>query len=359
MLLGSIAVAAAGCAGLQPRRARRKYHLRPVKVAADREIRTVVGLRPFRPSGFVVRADKLGEKLVVHDYGHGGAGLTLSWGTAHLAIELAAEALRGRVAVLGCGAVGLATARLLQQRGLEVTIYARELPPETTSNIAGGQWLPFGCFDSDAVTPAFREQFLAAARFSHRWYQTLGEGYGVRWLPNWWLSKRQPLDEGLIGTHSPLRELMPELNDVAREDNPFAAPIARRFVTMMIDPATYLAALMRDARAAGVRVVVGEVASLEQLAALPEAVVFNCTGLGAKALFGDDELTPVRGQLTVLLPQPEVEYAVLADNLYMFPRRDGIVLGGTFERGNWSLTPDVATRSRILDAHARLFAPLI
>ena len=127
MLLGSFAVAAAGCAGLQPRHARRKYHLRAVKVAADREIRTVVGLRPFRPSGFVVRAEKLGDKLVVHDYGHGGAGLTLSWGTAQLAIDLAAEALaqRGRVAVLGCGAVGLATARLLQQRGLEVTIYAR------------------------------------------------------------------------------------------------------------------------------------------------------------------------------------------------------------------------------------------
>ena len=128
-------------------------------------------------------------------------------------------------------------------------------------------------------------------------------------------------------------ELLPELKDIPHEEHPFAAPIVRRFVTMMIDPATYLTALMRDARTAGARVVVGELASLEQLAALPEAVVFNCTGLGSKALFSDEQLTPVRGQLTILLPQPEVEYAVLAENLYMFPRRDGIVLGGTFERG--------------------------
>ena len=56
--------------------------LTPVKVSRDRLIRTVVGLRPFRSEGFVVEAEKLREKLLVHNYGHGGAGVTLSWGTA-------------------------------------------------------------------------------------------------------------------------------------------------------------------------------------------------------------------------------------------------------------------------------------
>ena len=45
----------------------------------------------------------------------------------------------------------------------------------------------------------------------------------------------------------------------------------------------------------------------------------NCTGLGAKALFGDEELTPVKGQLTFLLPQPEIAYCTLPEDLYMFP----------------------------------------
>jgi glycine/D-amino acid oxidase-like deaminating enzyme len=88
---------------------------------------------------------------------------------------------------------------------------------------------------------------------------------------------------------------------------------------------------------------------------LPEPVVLNCTGLGAKALFGDEELEPVRGQLTFLLPQPEVDYIVISGGLYMFPRRDGILLGGTFEHGNWSLDADEATRTRILDGHHALF----
>jgi len=65
------------------------------------------------------------------------------------------------------------------------------------------------------------------------------------------------------------------------------------------------------------------VTHLQQLA---EPVVFNCTGLGARALFNDQELAPVKGQLTVLLPQPEVNYiALMEDDLYMFPRTDGIV----------------------------------
>jgi D-amino-acid oxidase len=45
-------------------------------------------------------------------------------------------------------------------------------------------------------------------------------------------------------------------------------------------------------------------------------VIFNCTGLGARALFGDQELTPIKGQLTVLLPQTEVNYlTVMEDDL--------------------------------------------
>ena len=84
-------------------------------------------------------------------------------------------------------------------------------------------------------------------------------------------------------------------------------------------------------------------------------MILNCTGLGAKALFGDEELEPVRGQLTFLLPQPEVDYIVITDGLYMFPRRDGILLGGTFEHGAWSLDVDEPTRQRMVAGHRSLF----
>ena len=155
-------------------------NLPPVRVSADREIRTVVGLRPFRHTGFRVEAESVGDTLVIHNYGHGGGGITLSWGTAKLAVDLAQDRA-GPAAVIGCGAVGLATARLLQERGHAVTIHAQALPPDTTSNIAGGQWLPYLVADSDRRTATFDQQFDAAARYAHRRYQLLvGPRYGVR-----------------------------------------------------------------------------------------------------------------------------------------------------------------------------------
>lgn len=66
-------------------------HFAPVEVARNRVIRTVVGLRPYRSEGFVIEAERLGQKLLVHNYGHGGAGVTLSWGTSSLAVDLAGD----------------------------------------------------------------------------------------------------------------------------------------------------------------------------------------------------------------------------------------------------------------------------
>ncbi len=152
-------------------------HLARVKVAPDRVIRTIAGLRPFRPSGFVVRAEKLDDKLVIHNYGHGGAGITLSWGTGLLAVGLASGVEARDCAVIGCGVNGLSTARLLQQRGYNPVIYAKEMPPSVTSNVAGGLWEPTSLFDHPRVTPEFRAQFGEAARLSFRRYQSLAGDY--------------------------------------------------------------------------------------------------------------------------------------------------------------------------------------
>src|SRR5436309_6749197 len=324
-----------------------------VNVSRDRVIRTVVGLRPYRPSGFVVRTESAGGKTIVHNYGHGGGGVTLSWGTAHLAAEQALPAGASRMAVLGAGAVGLATARLLQQRGAEVTIYAKDLPPHTTSNIAGGQWAPTSVMDRDRRTAESDALLARASRLSHRAYQQLPAAeFGIRWLENYVLSD-EPLEEWWEQTL--VRDLYPEWRELEPRDHPFPARYARRFTTMLIEPPIYLNAMLRDVRLAGGRVMVRELQSREQVRELPEPVVVNCTGLGAKALFGDEELEPVKGQLTFLLPQPEVDYMVITEGLYMFPRRDGILLGGTFQHGVWSLDVDEEARRRILAGHRTLF----
>jgi glycine/D-amino acid oxidase-like deaminating enzyme len=327
-----------------------------VRVTEDREIRTVVGLRPFRPSGFVVKPEKLDDTLVVHNYGHGGGGITLSWGTAKLAVDIGTPGHSGPVAVLGCGAVGLATARLLQESGFAVTIYTKALPPQTTSNIAGGQWFPFSVSDADKRTSQFNDQLLAAAQFAYTRYQImLGPRFGVRWMRNY-LASNDPFDEGgYRGKQSVFREMIPELRDLAPAEHPFPRKFVRQLDTLLIEPPIYLAAMLDEFYIAGGKIVVRELNDRAAVAQLSEKLVFNCTGLGSKTLFQDEELTPIKGQLTFLLPQPEVQYAVLVDDLYMFPRSDGILLGGTHERGVSTLDPDLVKKRDIIARHAALF----
>jgi glycine/D-amino acid oxidase-like deaminating enzyme len=159
----------------------------------------------------------------------------------------------------------------------------------------------------------------------------------------------------MLSFDSPIRDLVPEMRDLEPSENPFPFPSVRQFDTMMIEPNTYLPAMMQDFRIAGGRIEVREVRNLAELQGLPERVIVNCTGLGAKSLFGDEELTPIKGQLTILLPQPEIDYCTLPEDLYMFPRSDGILLGGTHQEGVWSLEPDLQAKQRIVAEHARIF----
>ena len=335
---------------------RNARHFTPVNVARDRVIRTVVGLRPYRPSGFVVRAESLGDKLLVHNYGHGGGGMTLSWGTARLSADLVSESGRtGAAAVIGCGVVGLTTSRTLQRRGFDVTIYAKELPPETTSNISGASWFPSSVIQAARRTPAWDAQFERAARVAHRQYQLLiGDEYGVHWREQYNLSDGD--DDGSVSwDYAMLRDLFPASRKLKPSENPFPAKHVEVDSMMFIEPSVYLNALLRDFYIAGGRVRRVAFAEPRQLGSLSESVIVNCTGLGARELFGDRELEPVKGQLTALLPQPEVDYAMVSEGLYMFPRRDGIMLGGTFEHGVETLEVNREAEQRILAGHQRIF----
>ncbi len=325
--------------------------LPPVKVSRDRVIRELVGLRPYRDGGFVVRSEQLGDKRLVHNYGHGGAGITLSWGTSKLATQLGLQGHRGPVAVLGAGVIGLTTARLVQEAGFPVTVYAHALPPYTTSNIAGGQWLPSYYYDRSYVTAEWRAQNEAAIDYSYRRFQIMvGEAYGIRWVTHFFEASPPPID--LASASSPTK---PGLKWLGPGEHPFPMDWVRQYQVMFIEPHLFLPRLMRDIRGAGGRIAVKSFSSPAEISALPESLVFNCTGLGSRALFGDQNLRPVRGQLVVLPPQPEVNYAYSGQAGYMFPRTDGIILGGSYGEDDWSTVPDPATTERILASHQSVF----
>src|SRR6476661_8257685 len=277
-----------GCATTSGRRYRDCTPLAPVIADESRIIRTMAGLRPYRRQGFVVRADQLGTKRLVHNYGHGGSGITMSWGTSKLAIELGLQGHSGPVAVLGSGIVGLSTARLAQEAGFPVTIYTAALPPDTTSNVAGGQFHPFGLFRDDAVTPEWRAQFVRALHYSWRRFQIMvGDDYGIRWLPTY-VQADSP-DAKVIANFPPINRM---LNPA---EHPFPVASVLRYDTMYVETGRYLRQMTRDVLLAGGRIEVRRFATPADIASLSENLVFNCTGLGSRELFGDQLLQPIRG----------------------------------------------------------------
>jgi glycine/D-amino acid oxidase-like deaminating enzyme len=374
--VGGIAALGAGFGGCASRTAvravpsRAAVRLAPVNVSWDRIIRTTVGLRPFRPSGFVLRAEKLGSRLLIHNYGHGGGGMSLSWGCGQRAAEMALEATGPRrAAVVGCGAVGLAAARQLQRRGFDVTIYAAAVPPDTTSNMSLAGFTPTSAVVAlDGRTPAWDAQFADVVEIAYRQLQLLvGRDYGVSWIYNY-----SPLDD--LRAASGTNTLMPAHLQGEREvlepgEHPLPTKYAARRSELRIEPSIYLDAMLRDVAQFGGRIVIRKFTEPRELLSLEEPVIANCTGLGARELFGDEQLVPLKGQLTVLVPQPEVDYSTTgagragsADlpsaGLHMMPRADGIVLGGTRERDVWTLEPNQDELKRVVEGHTEFFTAM-
>ena len=346
-----------GCATRTGRPTRPMVNLAPVDASWGRVIRTTVGLRPHRPSGFVLRAEKLDAKTVIHNYGHGGAGLSLSWGTGALAADLALEHDARSAAVLGAGALGLAAARQLQRRGFDVTIYAMAVPPDTTSNKAWGGFTPTSGLLSDDPTPEWSAQFRSAAEIAYNQLQLLtGRDYGISWIDAYTTRKQLPTTE-----ESDDREesaLLPAHLQTGREilypgEHPFPTPYATRRPTIRIEPSIYLDAMLTEFRRFGGGIVIRKFDTPRDLMTLEESLIVNCTGLGSRDLFSDEELMPVRGQLTFLIPQPEVDYGYGC-----MPRSDGIALGSTRERGVWSLEPDEEARRRIVERAIERFSAM-
>jgi hypothetical protein len=373
MLSGSAMLgmgALSGCTGIQPRLRSSAPILVPVRASADRISRITVCTRPFRADGPRLDMEKIGEKIVVHNYGHGGSGWSLSWGSSSIAVGKAMATGTSDVAVIGCGALGLTSATLLQRAGANVTIYAKDRPPNVRSSLATGLFTPDSriCLDGHD-TPAFRQQWEAMCRTSFTAYQ----GYlGLSATPIEWIDIYQLSDPGhrpseerntvnFADLYDLVSDLRPKTVALGADENPFPGRNVRRGTNMMFNITAYAHLLISDFLEGGGHIVTREFHSPADFAALPQKVLINATGYGARALFGDETVIPVRGQLARLIPQPEVSYGLFYDGVSMVPRRDGLVIQafGPDEGegyGDDTTVPDREAAERAVATIGRIFA---
>jgi len=341
-----------------------------MRVSVDRIIDIAVGIRPFRAQGPRLEIERLFGKPIVHHYGHGGSGWSLSWGSAQRALALIqAHARPGQhIAVIGAGAIGLTTARTAQQAGFKVRLYAKDRPPRVHSSAATGLWTP----DSRIVTTehasaAWQADWEAMARASFKVHQSyLGLPSGpVEWHDGYLLAedgfdKPLPSYPGHVGEPDYphlAADLRPHGKALSTGEHPFRTAHARRFTQLVFNIPAYQRLLLDDFARDGGELLQREFKQPRDLARLPERLVVNCTGDGARTLLADTSLTPVRGQTARLIPQPEVDYAVIyrGQNVVALPRRDGLLIAamGEHDFGNDDLRPD---RAHSEDAVRRLAA---
>jgi len=345
----------------------------PIRASADRLIDFIVGIRPFRAQGPRIEAQRLHGKTVVHHYGHGGSGWSLSWGSAQRALALvqASGVKPGeRIAVIGCGAIGLTTARTAQQAGYKVRLYAKDRPPHVHSSAATGLWTPESrIVTTEHASEAWSADWEAMARASFKVHQSyLGLPSGpVEWHDGYVVSDEDfgtPLpghtgEPDYPDLNSRIADLRPQGKALAPGEHPFHVAHARRFTQLVFSIPAYQRLLLDDFAREGGEMVQRELHGPRDFARLPERLVVNCTGDGARKLLGDTSLTPVRGQTARLIPQPEVDYALIyrGQNVVAIPRHDGLLVQamGEHDFGSDDLRPDRAMSEAAVQRLATLF----
>src|SRR6185312_3664428 len=208
--------------------------LAPVRAHPDRLFDITVCLRPFRAQGPRIESEQIGNTLVVHNYGHGGSGWSLSWGSANLAMQKALVNSPKEIAVIGCGAIGLTSAIMAQRTGAQVTIYARDLLPQTRSARATGSWTPDSRIAlTEPAGPNFGAVWEQMARYSFKTYrQYLGlPGTPVEFTDRYSLSdvpfqelreESEKLDTlGFANYSDRIRDLTPRAQELPPGATPF------------------------------------------------------------------------------------------------------------------------------------------
>lgn len=375
LLAGLSAVGFAAATPIQAATARQPAYLAPVRADPGRIRRITVCARPFRAAGPRLEVETVGDKRVVHNYGHGGAGWSLSWGSAALARDLALQGGTARCAVIGCGIIGLTTALKTLRSGVPTTIYATERAPFTRSVRATGVWSPDSRLAaSDAVAPGFAARWEAMSRSSMEEHRTFvgSPGQPVNVMDMYTLSAFADQQQAVGPYPSPGRvpfvsyaERVAGLRSIARplSRSEHRFPVASASVTarMTFDVITYADQLMDTFQREGGVIVTRRLNHPGELAELTEPVVVNCTGYGARALFGDLSLVPIRGQVAWLPAQAEVNYALIYNAVIMLPRSQGILVQalGSSQMVGYGLddeTPDWSEAAGAVGMISTLFA---
>jgi glycine/D-amino acid oxidase-like deaminating enzyme len=325
--------------------------LAPIRAHPDRIFDIRCCIRPFRVKGPCLDTETIGDALIVHNYGHGGSGWSLSWGSANVAVQKAMSVSPKQIAVIGCGIVGLTAAVLAQRAGAQVTIYTREMFPRTRSVRANGSWTPDSRVSlTEPAGPQFGALWEQMARYSYKTFRFyLGlPGRPIDFADQYRLSDTPPQlraeqpDPNIKGSYATtgfpqqnfefgsygdrIRDLTPRAQILPEGATPFPVKYVSRSEIMFFNFGAYGHVLLSEFFDAGGKIEIREFHNPSELGGLKEKVVINSPGYAARDLWKDKYMIPVRGQTAWLIPQPEVNYGLSYNGCSMLSKSDGIMV---------------------------------
>lgn len=241
------------------------------------------------------------------------------------------------VTVVGAGVVGMTTAIALLDDGHRVRVVTADPVTETTSAIAAAVWFPTHAGPADRVMRWGRTAFDVLVEQAARGVP------GVLMRESLALYRELPGEPDWASAVGGVRDARPD-------ELPPGYPHGLRFAVPLAEMPRYLPWLVDEIGSRGGLFIRRLLASLDEVT--DADVVVNCSGLGARALVGDNDVHPVRGQI-VRVTNPGLTMSVRdeghpAGRAYVHPRTGDCVLGGTLDEGVWDTTVDPATAESIL-----------
>lgn len=285
------------------------YNLVPPESDISKYIGYNIGIRPARKGGPRIERENIRDKIVYHNYGHAGYGVTMAYGSAKLSVSMCANDLghsHKQIAVIGCGYMGLHSALLLKNLGYDVTIYADVFPAKfgvfndskskLTSQIAAGQILP-SHFDYSPNKPLTQLICQTTFEYLERMYEQK-KYKGILKRDVFFIHPPKDLLTSFVeGTMTPIEEVKISFN------TKHLIP-GYRTTTYQFEGDIPLNKLMEEAKSIGVQIVNHRFENLDEILSLKEKVIFNCSGFSSKYLFNDDKMVPLKGvMLAMKLPK--------------------------------------------------------
>jgi D-amino-acid oxidase len=312
--------------------------------------RLVAGVRPYRRDGVNLSTERRADDFVIlHNYGHGGAGITLSWGCAADVLQRfrrleGSAAFRSTkpIAIIGSGVSGLTVAAELRAAypRRRIVMYSKDRLEDTTSYKAGGQFAPSSIshtYQEQGRLPELHRLVRASfAKLQNLRQRRAARTYGIVERYNYSFSRNEAYDVGC-----PCDVVADPRHGALPFDN-LHGRMGWEYRSWLMNPTLMLPAIRADLRRAGRlefrRREITDIAALRR----EHAIVINCSGLGSRTLFNDATMTPIKGQLVLLAADPErpVRYMFSerctimgAQATYLFGRQNDIVVGGTYQAG--------------------------